>query len=268
MSKTPTDPNVKRLRHPLKARRLQVLNIAPVTPKMVRVTFHSPDLAGFVSSSFDDHIKLFFPADGQPVMPEASSEGLRFPEGAERPAARDYTPRRYRKDVNQLDIDFLLHGDGPASNWVTQAHVGDVLIAAGPRGSFVIPDTYDWQMLIGDETALPAITRRLEEAGEGCHIHVLALVHDASERQAVETHARVHVQWIYRQAPVSDSPHSDPLLMAVKAIQLPPGQGYIWAAGEAAQMRALQHHLNIERGIEKSLMRISNYWKHAPEPAH
>lgn len=99
MSKTPTDPNVKRLRHPLKARRLQVLNLAPVTPKMVRVTFHSPDLADFVSSSFDDHVKLFFPADGQPVMPEASSECLRFPDGAERSAARDCTPVKQKAAV-------------------------------------------------------------------------------------------------------------------------------------------------------------------------
>ncbi|NYT78577.1 siderophore-interacting protein [Alcaligenaceae bacterium] len=261
MSKTPTDLSVIRLRHPLKARRLQVRNIVTVTPKMLSVTFYSADLADFVSASFDDHIKLFFPADGQPIMPEASADGLRFPDGVERPVARDYTPRRYRQNENELDIDFLLHGDGPASNWVSQAQAGDVLIAAGPRGSFIIPDTYDWQMMIGDETALPAITRRLEEAPEGKHIYVIALVHDASERQIVKTHANVHIQWVYRHASDAVKLHTDPLLTAVTEIKWPSGQGYIWGAGESAQMRELQRHLSEDRGVDTSRMRISNYWK-------
>src|SRR3546814_10448720 len=34
---------------------------------------------------------------------------------------------------------------------------------AGPRGSFLVPTAFDWHLLIGDETAIPAIARRLEE---------------------------------------------------------------------------------------------------------
>lgn len=262
MSKIPDNPSVQRIRHPLKARRLYVRRIAPVTPRMLRVTFHSPELADFVSASFDDHIKLFFPADGKPVMPEVSDDGVRFAEGVTRPAARDYTPRRFRQAEHELDIDFLLHGDGPASNWVSHAQVGDLLVAAGPRGSFIIPDTVDWQLLIGDETALPAITRRLEEAAEGSQIHVLALVHDKGECQPIETRASAHVHWVYRDTTAAGDAHADPLLAAAHAITLPRGQGYIWAAGEAAQMRALHQHLSTDRGIDKSWLRISNYWKH------
>ena len=75
---------------------------------------------------------------------------------------RDYTPRRYDLDTLELDIDFVLHGDGPASTWAEQAKPGQFLHIGGPRGSMIVPDIFDSYLLIGDETALPAIARRLE----------------------------------------------------------------------------------------------------------
>lgn len=256
MPDTSTGFTAQRIRHPIKARLLHVRQIANVSPQMVRVTFHGPDLADFVSSSFDDHIKLFFPADGQPVMPEHIPDGLRFPEGVVRPPARDYTPRRYRPADNELDIDFLLHGVGPAASWVAQARIGDQLVSGGPRGSFVIPEVFDWQLMLGDETALPAIGRRLEELPAGYRVHVLALVQDAAEEQVFDSRADVHMRWIHRNESGDQA-----LQAAVQAFVLPSGEGYIWGAGEASQMRAIHHHLATEKGVDKSRLRISNYWK-------
>lgn len=65
--------------------------------------------------------------------------------------------------AGELTIEFALHGDGPAANWAAKAVPGSHLVVAGPRGSFVIPKDYDWHLLVGDETALPAVARRLEE---------------------------------------------------------------------------------------------------------
>lgn len=259
MSENTNDLAVQRVRHPIKARLLHVRRIAKVTPQMLKVTFHSPDLADFISASFDDHIKLFFPADGVPVVPEPTPEGIRFPEGTPRPPTRDYTPRHYRPAENELDIEFLLHGDGPAASWAARAKVGDSLVTAGPRGSFIIPDQFDWQWMIGDETALPAIARRLEELPEGYPIHVIALVQDAGEEQTFKTRAQAQVTWIHRNA--ADAAGADPLLAAVRALTPPAGEGYVWGGGEATQMRALQHLLTTEKGLDKSRLRISNYWK-------
>jgi len=252
----PTELPVQRVRHPLKARLLQVRQITSVTPRMVRITFHGPDLGDFISASFDDHMKLFFPADGQPVMPANTSEGPRFPDGVHRPPARDYTPRRIRAANGELDIDFVLHGDGPASSWAARVQVGDSLVVAGPRGSFVIPEGFDWQLLIGDETALPAIGRRLEEAPQGTKIHVIAQVADAAEQQAFQTEADVQIMWLH-----ADDTNKQPLVDAVRAFALPEGEGYIWGGGEAAQMRAITYYLLEEKGIDKSRVRVSNYWK-------
>ena len=73
---------------------------------------------------------------------------------------REYTPRRIDLVANELDIDFVLHGDGPASTWAAQAAPGQTLDIAGPRASMVVPDLFDSYLLIGDETAIPAIGRR------------------------------------------------------------------------------------------------------------
>lgn len=90
---TQTDLTVERVRHPLKMRVLTVARVERIAGLLARVTFRGEDLRDFVSASFDDHVKLFFPADpSQPLaLPEVGPDGIKFPEGAPRPAARDYT---------------------------------------------------------------------------------------------------------------------------------------------------------------------------------
>ncbi len=176
------DLTVQRVRHPLKMRLLQVLRTQLLSPQLLRVTLGGEDLADFTSGSFDDHIKVFFPAPGaeRPVLPVVGPDGIVFPEGQPRPQARDYTPRRFDPVARELDIEFVLHGDGPASTWAAQARPGQYLGVGGPRGSFVIPTEFDWHLLIGDDTALPAIARRVEELGPDARVIVVAEVTSAT----------------------------------------------------------------------------------------
>ena len=114
---TTTVRTARRVRHETKMRLLQVREVSRLTPKMVRVVLGGEALAGFVSAAHDDHVKLFFPQPGhdKPVLPTPTPNGPVYPEGAARPAARDYTPRRYDPAANTLTIDFVLHGEGPAA---------------------------------------------------------------------------------------------------------------------------------------------------------
>jgi NADPH-dependent ferric siderophore reductase len=112
---------VQRLRHELKFRELQVVRVNDVTPHLRAVTFTGESLADFVSPSFDDHVKLFIDT------------------GAEEPARRDYTPRSFDNTKRELTLEFVLHGDGPAAGWASQAAPGQRVRIGGPRGSFLIP---------------------------------------------------------------------------------------------------------------------------------
>jgi NADPH-dependent ferric siderophore reductase len=263
-----TERTTRRVRHETKTRLLRVRDAKRISPKMVRVVVGGEALAGFVSAAHDDHVKLFFPHPGEdkPVLPTPSPNGPVYPEGALRPAARDYTPRRYDAVVNTLAIDFVLHGDGPATKWAEQAQPGDFLGFGGPRGSFIVPDDFDWYLLAGDETALPAIGRRLEELPASVHAIVVVEVADVGEEQHFDTATRLETHWLHREgvAPGAGSR----LQQTIAGLSLPPGDGYAWVAAEAGTARALRRHLVTERGLRKERVKAAAYWKQGAVAVH
>lgn len=258
--------DVQRVRHPLKMRMLQVRETRHITPRLLRVTLTGDDLSDFVSASFDDHIKVFFPLAGsdRPQLPELGPNGPTFPEGQPKPPARDYTPRRFDTVARELDIEFVLHGDGPASTWAAQARVGQWLGVGGPRGSFVIPDGFDWHCLIGDETALPAVARRLETLPAGTRAVVVLEVEDAQARIPLTSAATMDIHWVCRDG----APAGERLLECLRGLELPVGEGFAWAAAESATVKAVRHHLVGERGLDKRRVRASSYWKQGAVAVH
>jgi len=261
MTSSTSPRSVQRVRHALKVRRLQVLRRTVLSPHMVCITLGGPELADFVSASFDDHLKLMLPAPGQHelVLPVAGPNGPELPAGAPRPVMRDYTPRRFDPVRGELDIEFALHGDGPAASWAAQAEVGQRVGIGGPRGSFVIPIDFDWHLLIGDETALPAIARRLEELPAGSRVQVVLAVAEA-DRRALPSQASVQLHWT--------QPDQAALLHSVRALQLPAGEGYAWAAGEAHAMAAVRAVLIDELGVSRQHCRCAAYWKQGSAAHH
>ncbi|WP_279582654.1 siderophore-interacting protein [Fodinicola feengrottensis] len=184
---------------------------------------------------------------------------MRWPEGKQRPEARDYTPRRYDSAAGELDIDFVVHGDGPASSWASQAQPGDKLAIGGPRGSRLVPDDFDYYVLLGDETTLPAIGRHLEELPASSRVIVLLEVADAAEEQSLANRDSVEVRWLHRDGAEPGS--TELLLSALRELKLPDGDGYFFAAGEAGTLRPIRRYLADELGANKDWTSISGYWK-------
>jgi NADPH-dependent ferric siderophore reductase len=261
--------NIERVRHPLKFRLLEVKRVRRVTPHLASVTLTGPGLDDFVSASFDDHVKVFFPAPGadRPALPRQGPNGPVFSEDEPKPIARDFTPRRFDREARELDIEFVLHHAGPASQWAAAARPGQVLGVGGPRGSFVIPAGFDWHLLIGDDTAMPAIARRLEELPGGTIAHAIIEAPDASAAIEFKTRANSRVVWRFRDREPERS-GEDALLRAVRDFVLPAGEGYVWAAGEAASIRPLRKHLCEQRGVDKSRIRAAAYWKRGQIAVH
>jgi NADPH-dependent ferric siderophore reductase len=263
-----TERTARRVRHEAKRRLLQVRDVSLVTPKMARVVLTGDELSGFVSAAHDDHVKLFFPRPGQdkPELPTQTPNGPVYPEGVTPPAARDYTPRRYDAAGNTLTVDFVLHGEGPATAWAAQARPGQFLGVGGPRGSFIVPDDFDWYLLAGDESALPAIGRRLEELPATARAFVVAEVADAGEEQRFTSRAKVETHWLHRGGA---SPGGRSLLHdAIAALKLPAGEGYAWVAAEAGTAKALRRHLVDERGLRKDRVKAAAYWKQGAVAVH
>lgn len=257
---------VQRVRHEPKLRLLEVARVVRLTPKMTRVTLTGADLPGFYSAAHDDHVKVFFPPPGkeQPILP-SGPPGAPVSDEALRPIARDYTPRRYDAAANELDIDFVLHGEGPAATWVEQVKPGQKLGVGGPRGSFVV-SAFDCYWLIGDEAALPAIGRRLEELPADAKAIVIAEVDNPAEQQDLRSKAQTHITWVHRQG--SEPGTADLLLNALSKQAAPAGDGYTWIACESNVARRLRQYLVSERGFNKEWVKAAGYWKHGAVATH
>jgi NADPH-dependent ferric siderophore reductase len=251
MSSPPRE--IRRVRHEIKRRQLIVDKISTITPKMLRITLAGPELEGFTSLGFDDHVKLFFPTAAPPADPSA------------RPPMRDYTPR-YDAVSGKLHVDFAIHDAGPATDWAIKARVGDRLDIAGPRGSAIIPLEFDWHLLIGDETGLPAIGRRLEELPAGSRALVIAEVEDGAEEQKFVSEAELSVHWVHRHATPAGT--SDGLLAALRTVKFPPGDYFAWAATESNVARAVRRVLIDERGANREWVKAAGYWKRGAEAVH
>ncbi len=252
------------VRYDLVPRVLRVKAVRNLTPRMVRVTLAGPDLAGFREAAPADHVKLFFPAerDGLPDLPKLGPQGLERDPNGPRPTFRDYTVREYRAEAGELDIDFVVHGDGPGSTWAAGAVEGNAVGVLGPRGSVLVPKGLAWYVIGGDETALPAIARWLAQAEEGDRIFAFVEVADEAEQQPLESTADVRLTWLHRNG----SPAGTELLHdAIAALVLPEGDGFVWVAGEAGALKSIRRHLRDERALPRESYDVDGYWKRGQE---
>lgn len=239
---------VQRVRHELRRRQCTVRRVERLGPGFARVQLAGEALRSFTSLSFDDHVRIFLP------QPAGS-------QGSGRPTIRNYTPRAFDAQAGTLDLEFALHSDGPASNWAAGVRPGDPLEIGGPRGSVIIPADFDWHLLAGDETALPAIARRVEELPAGTPVTAWITVRDPADRRVLSTRANLSVHWL-------DGRRAGALAGAAQTWTLPPGEGFAWAAGEATEIAMLRQLLVGHLGLHKARVRASAYWKLGRDDHH
>ncbi|WP_310012721.1 siderophore-interacting protein [Novosphingobium sp. 1748] len=244
---------VIRMRHEIRRRTLTVQTIEALGPNMRRITFSCDDLHDFASASPDDHIKLFFAA----------------PAGEEKPLMRDYTPRRFDKAAGVLVIDFALHEAGPATKWAIEAKPGDPLAIGGPRGSAVVPDDFDWYLLIGDEAALPSIGRRTEELRAGVPVITAVVVDGPESEQVFAAKSAWQGLWAHRGAAQSGGKEDAArLIAALGGVDLPAGEGFVFIAGETEMARAVKAYVVDTLGHPREWVKAAGYWTRGVADSH
>ncbi len=248
-------------------RLVQVVRVEQVSPRMRRIVLGGEALDGFVTAAPDDHVKLLIAAPGQdgPSLPLLEAGRVFAADDAVRWALRDYTPRRFDPDTRELTVEFVLHGTGPASEWAAQATPGQWIGVAGPKGSRQPPDDCNGLLLVGDETALPAIGRRLEEMTPGVSAFVLVEVADAREERHLPTAANARIVWLHRNGAPAGA--SSLLERALQAQALPSWNIHAWLAGEIETARRLRRYL-IEQGLPRERIRAAGYWRLGEPGAH
>ncbi|WBM72625.1 siderophore-interacting protein [Buttiauxella sp. WJP83] len=248
-----TKPNLpQRVKNDLKFRQLTVKSKETVAGCFYRIVFSSPELAGFTSRGFDDHVKVFFPPeDGDFIRPSVTDEGIVWGEG-QRPLSRDYTPLAFDATRNELTLDFYIHDGGVASLWAGNATVGDTLLIGGPRGSLVVPTDYAFQLYICDESGLPAVRRRLLSLPE--HIVPTVLV-NSQQTQSLEYLCEFHHAQIHRLDTESIAKH-------ISTIDFPESDYFVWVTGEGHDVKQLSDALLETHGLDADYVRAVAYWHH------
>ncbi|MFE1595832.1 siderophore-interacting protein [Nocardia sp. NPDC058705] len=245
--------------YPIGLQEVEVLRVAPVGSALLRITFGGPDIAKFHSYVPDEHVRLIFP-DENGVLRLPQLNGSMLDWGNPRPVSREYTVRRHSIEDGELDIDFVLHPGGLASDWAGSVTPGTKVHIAGPPGGVVIPQTYDDYLLAGDITALPAISRLLERMPRETTGWAFIEVAGPSEEIPLDPPAGVSVRWLHRSE--LEPGTSDILEQAVREVKVTAGQRvFAWVGGEAGCLRGIRKFVRNDLGIGAKDSHIAGYWK-------
>ncbi|SFC15544.1 NADPH-dependent ferric siderophore reductase, contains FAD-binding and SIP domains [Polaromonas sp. OV174] len=234
-------------------RRVEVTRVQVLSPLMRRITLHGSELQGFEVNDPASYMKLIFPEPGQ-TEPDRP-----LPDGPRAKSMRTYTPLAVRPEALEVDVDFVLHGDGPASTWAAQVEVGQVLFLMGPGPGYKLALDAQQHVLIGDDSALPAFETILAALPATASIRLLMEVADAAEERALHSPAALATQWVVRGA---DNTQAGTALEAALRLAGPPAaEARIYLACEAAAMRRLRLLLINELGVDRARIVGRGYWK-------
>lgn len=211
----------------------EVVAAADLTPRMRRVTVRAEAMRG---------IELRAAQDVELHLADATGRRVK----------RRYTIRAARPATGELDLDVLLHGDWPGSTWGRTAVPGDPVSFQGPRGKLELRPA-GWHLLVGDESALPAIAAICAALPADEPALAVLEVQDAADELpvAADTH------WVHRGTSAPGTP--DHLLPVVESLPLPAGPGHGYLLGETRSMVTLRALLEA-RGLAHEAIFVKGYW--------
>lgn len=236
-----------------------VSQVRAIGHPFVRITFAGGDLEQFRPVGADQFLYLLLPPTGRDELTIDSDftwERYRTMPEAERPVGAYYTVREYRPEGAEIDIDVMLHEPaGVASSWAAEAKPGMPVALWGPRTAYRPPAEANRQLLLGDETGLPAIAAILEEGGPPAQVIV-----EVDQRAVLELPETDGLE-VTRIDRSPGEPGGDPrLLEAVRALS-DLSDAYVWGGGEFDSMGAIRRHVREERGLPATQVSLVGYWR-------
>lgn len=246
--------------------RLEVIRNEQISPNFRRVTVGGPDVAKIVDAGFDHWFRLFLPQEEGETsfdLPERVDllgylKYLRMP-GESRPHLRNYTVRSLSHETNEIDIDFVVHGDeGVATRWATRTVPGDKCALIDQGRGYHPGDGADEYLLASDETGLPAVLGILDDLPRDARGVAYIEIPDAADAQPHDAPVAVDVRWLVR------APGARPGSLALStAMDWMPAGGTVsaYVVGEQSLPTQLRRHLVTERNVPKKSIVFSGYWK-------
>ena len=261
----PGAPGPRRRKPP---RRVEVVSVSRIRPRLVSVWVTGEALDGFGINAPTSHIKVYLPAPGQqaPTLPADGPDGPVWPEDAPRPFVRTYTPRRFDEETRTLEVQFVLHGEGPASDWAERAAPGDQIAVAGPGGRFSLDPSIERWWIAGDESAIPAVGTLLEALPPSATAEVHLEVADSDDEIELTSPAKFDVAWHHRRAPGAWGAELEQAAHDAEVAE----STQVWLACEATTVRDLRRYFLVDRRHPRDAIITRGYWRRgfANHPDH
>lgn len=237
----------------------EVREIHRLSPRMLRIVLGGDGLDGYENTEFtDQYVNALFIPEGAPYSAPFDLDEARACPPEHRPRGRRYTVRSWDPVDRLVAIDFVVHGDvGLAGRWAHNAQLGDVLQFVGPSGGYAPDQRADWYLMVGDESALPAIAASLERVRPGAPALAVLVVDDADHEIELDCPGVLEVHWVHRRT----TPGDDAVVREVARLQFPDGRPDVFVHGEAGETRAVRKHLFGARGLAREGTSISPYWR-------
>jgi NADPH-dependent ferric siderophore reductase len=253
------DDRARVRREPARFRQVEVRRLEPRSPRLLRVTLSGAELEDLTVDLPAASVRVLLPQPGadELVVPTWTGNEFLLPDGR-RPTIRTFTPARVDRGAKELDVEIVLHGDGAASAWAARAQPGDPAAVSGPGRGYTIAFDAPAFLLVGDETAIPAVGQLLEAIPETTPVDVHIEAAGADAFIALPEHPNATIQW--HDLPADAAP-GDAMAAAVRAADLSPGTR-VWVAGEAAAVQRIRRHLFEERAWPRPHCTVRGYWKH------
>lgn len=215
---------------------VEVTEVSNPTPSVRRIRVSAPGLGEMQ------------PQPGQDVMLAVAGT-----------ARRRYSVRAYDPDVPYLDLDFVLHGDGPAARWAAAAEAGARIEVIGPRGKVLLDPDADWHLFAGDDTFVPATFSMVRAVPPGTPALVVLEVDGEADHQDLETEAAlIGPHWLHRDGAEEGRPEL--LVSALEGLRLPPGRGHAYLAAELRVVSAMRSVL-LAKGLAPEDISPKPYWR-------
>lgn len=244
--------------HLLGSRILTVAGNDRIGPAMtrVRLTGEKAGAIPFLPWAAGDHVKIVVPdPDGGLKVPPVRAERAAWDEVVGQ--VRDYTIRTVDQMAGTISIDAVLHDHGPAGRWFSAATPGEAVGVVGPRGSHLFPPGYRHYVLIGDETAMPALGRWLDEPGLSAAITLITVCDHDDPYPFPAPAAQIEAHHLVVPA---DGPRGALLAEQLAGALERDPEAFVFAAGEADALRPVRRVLR-EAGHPRHAAHVDGYWR-------
>ncbi|WP_137932389.1 siderophore-interacting protein [Mesorhizobium comanense] len=246
---------------PVFFREISVVSSRRISPHMQRLRFAGSDLDRFTHGGL--HMRLLLPPQGRrPVWPSMGVDGLLvWPGGEDALTVRVYTIRVIDAASGWLDVDFVLHPgqDTPAAVFAQNARAGDVIGMIGPGGGEA-PEGQTL-LLVGDDTALPAIGRILEHLPPSTRAEALIEVDGPDDRIALRQGDNIDITWLYRHGREAGTAGLLPAALRERSHAALADGLFVWAGCEFADFREIRRIVRKEWGLARDRHLVTAYWR-------